>query len=85
MAALGVQNFRRDKNAHNAYGRCIPYSKSPLLVKRWTGKGWDEVESGDTNTKRAKKALARGGERWVFAYPFPKNIIISGTPVSGRF
>ena len=27
------------------------------------------MESGDTNSKRAKKALARGGERWVFCLP----------------
>ena len=36
----------RDKNAHTAYDRCIPYSETPLLVVGRTDvEGWKANES----------------------------------------
>ena len=46
MAKLLRTICPRDENAHTAYGRCIPYSESPLLVKGWTGEPRRGVEWG---------------------------------------
>ena len=36
----------RDKNAHTAYDRCIPYFATPLPAVGWTDvKGWNANES----------------------------------------
>ena len=68
----------RDKNAHTAYGRCISYSETPLLVVGWTDvEGWNANESWN--------GVWNGVTSVAFPAPLGKKMKFSGTPVSGRF
>ena len=51
----------RDKNAHTAYDRCIPYSETPLLVV-----GRTDVEGWKANESWNEMGHGMGWREWLF-------------------